>query len=177
MIGVYKITNPKGKIYIGQSINIEHRFKQYQYCSSNNAIGPKLFNSLKKYGSGNHTFEVIEECEIKYLNNYEEYWKGHYLKMFENDWSQVLFCNLYDNGRGPLSEETKIKKSLALKGKPMLNNQKSIQKLNLNGEVIEEFNSQLEAALSLGIKQTAAISECCTNKRKTAYGYKWKFKN
>lgn len=27
MIGIYKITNPKGKIYTGQSTNIEDRYK------------------------------------------------------------------------------------------------------------------------------------------------------
>ena len=27
MKGIYKITNPKGKIYIGQSINIKEDFK------------------------------------------------------------------------------------------------------------------------------------------------------
>ena len=30
MIGIYKITSPNGKIYIGQSINIDRRFKSYR---------------------------------------------------------------------------------------------------------------------------------------------------
>ncbi len=30
MIGIYKITNPEGKIYIGQSIDIDRRFKEYK---------------------------------------------------------------------------------------------------------------------------------------------------
>jgi len=29
-IGIYKITSPKGKTYIGQSINIEKRFKEHK---------------------------------------------------------------------------------------------------------------------------------------------------
>jgi len=29
MVGIYKITNPNGKIYIGQSINIESRKRVY----------------------------------------------------------------------------------------------------------------------------------------------------
>ena len=29
--GIYKITNPKGKVYIGQSIDIYKRFKSYKY--------------------------------------------------------------------------------------------------------------------------------------------------
>ena len=34
-IGIYKITNPKNKIYIGKSKNIEKRFESYkkiQHC-------------------------------------------------------------------------------------------------------------------------------------------------
>jgi hypothetical protein len=30
MIGIYKIINPKGKTYIGQSINIEKRWNGYK---------------------------------------------------------------------------------------------------------------------------------------------------
>jgi len=30
MIGIYKITSPSNKVYIGQSINIEKRFKSYK---------------------------------------------------------------------------------------------------------------------------------------------------
>ena len=48
MIGIYKITNPKGKIYIGQSTNIEERWeKGHKYSSG---WGVKLKNSLNKYG-------------------------------------------------------------------------------------------------------------------------------
>ena len=50
MTGIYKITNPKGKIYIGQSINIEARKKVYRYFNSyKNSVGPVLTNSFKKY--------------------------------------------------------------------------------------------------------------------------------
>lgn len=72
MIGIYKITNPKGKVYIGQSININRRFNEYKkmLCSQSK----KLFNSLQKYGVENHIFEVIEECNAEQLNNKEEYY-------------------------------------------------------------------------------------------------------
>lgn len=63
MIGIYKITNPNGKIYIGQSINIESRKRIYRFSSSyKNSIGPKLYNSLNKHKWENHLHEVIEEC-------------------------------------------------------------------------------------------------------------------
>ena len=70
MIGIYKITNPKGKIYIGQSIDINRRFTEYNkmYCSQSK----KLYNSLKKYGPEAHTFEIIEECLLNELDIKEE---------------------------------------------------------------------------------------------------------
>lgn len=44
MVGIYKITNPKGRIYIGQSVNIEQRKQNYKNFKTNkNNIGPKIF--------------------------------------------------------------------------------------------------------------------------------------
>jgi len=70
MIGIYKITNPKNKIYIGQSIDIERRFQEYKRLQCVQSI--KIFNSLKKYGWENHTFEILEECLIEQLHEKEE---------------------------------------------------------------------------------------------------------
>ena len=75
MIGIYKITNLKGKIYIGQSVNIEDRKLQYKYLSKY-SLGRKIYNSLKKYGWKNHTFEIIEECFLDQLDEREIYWEN-----------------------------------------------------------------------------------------------------
>ena len=48
MIGIYKIINPKGKIYIGQSIDIDRRFNEYKKLQCNQS--KKIYYSLKKYG-------------------------------------------------------------------------------------------------------------------------------
>lgn len=77
MKGIYKITNPKGKIYIGQSIDIERRFKEYQdlrACKDSK----KLYYSLTKYEPKNHIFEVLEECEEKFLEEREVYYINLY---------------------------------------------------------------------------------------------------
>jgi len=59
MTGIYKITSPSGKIYIGSSINIDKRIKYY---SSGNCKGQiRLFNSIVKYGWNNHILEILEE--------------------------------------------------------------------------------------------------------------------
>lgn len=106
-IGIYKITSPSGKIYIGQSIQVKKRFEQYRYLDCKKQ--PKLFNSFKKYGPENHKFEIIEECSVEQLNEREIYWKKYYLNLFNNNWKLVLFHELYDTGGGPRSEETKQK--------------------------------------------------------------------
>lgn len=51
------ITSPTGRRYIGSSINIDNRWKQYikGYCDGQH----KLKNSFLKYGSEAHTFEII----------------------------------------------------------------------------------------------------------------------
>lgn len=77
MIGIYKITNPKNKVYIGQSRNIEKRFKRYKYltCTTKQK---RLFNSFSKYGIDNHKFEIIEECLFEQLNIRERYYQDLY---------------------------------------------------------------------------------------------------
>jgi group I intron endonuclease len=79
-IGIYKITNPKGKIYIGQSVNIEKRWYVYKNKINLNSksIGIKLFRSLNKYTSDEHIFEIIEEISIEQLNEREIFWINHY---------------------------------------------------------------------------------------------------
>lgn len=68
MIGIYKVTNLiNGKVYIGQSINIDERWKNYR---NKNGKG-LLILALKKYGLENFKFEVLEECEPEQLNQLE----------------------------------------------------------------------------------------------------------
>lgn len=77
-IGIYKITSPSGKVYIGQSINIEKRWKKYSIHKKVSQQQSKLHYSFRKYGKENHTFEIIEECSIEQLNEREIYWINKY---------------------------------------------------------------------------------------------------
>jgi len=53
-IGIYKITSPSNKIYIGQSINIERRIKQY-----------KLLKEIKKCKK---FISLLKNMVIKIIN-------------------------------------------------------------------------------------------------------------
>lgn len=74
--GIYKITSPSKKIYIGETVNFEKRFKRYNRLECKRQF--KLYNSFLKYGVENHIFEIIEECDITELKCRERYWQDYY---------------------------------------------------------------------------------------------------
>jgi len=113
--GIYKITSPTGRIYIGQTTDFNRRKSWYKNIHTYQQ--PKIHNSLLKYGFENHTWEEIEKCEINMLNEREIFWKKYYLSLFNNNWDKLLFCEIYDSGGGPLSDLTKSKISKSNKGK------------------------------------------------------------
>lgn len=105
MIGIYKITNPKGSVYIGQSIDIKKRFNTYKWTLASQQ--PKLNRSFVKYGFENHVFEIIIECEVLELNDKERY----YQEIFNCLGVKGLnLCYVKSSDRnGFHSEETKLK--------------------------------------------------------------------
>jgi len=112
MIGIYKITSPSGRVYIGQSVNIENRWARYRSLDCQDM--PKLYASLNKYGHGAHCFNVVEECDTSNLNERERHWQEHY-----NVVKEGLNCKLVgtEDRSGYTSEETKRKIGKANKGK------------------------------------------------------------
>ena len=76
MIGIYKITSPTNRIYVGQSRDVEKRFLAYARKNGRGQI--KLNRSFIKHGRNNHIFEIIEECLFEELNIRERYWQDFY---------------------------------------------------------------------------------------------------
>jgi len=114
IIGIYKITSPSNKVYIGQSIDIETRWNQYRNLNCKDQ--PKLYNSLIKHGIEQHTFEIIECCNIELLNERERYWQDFYDVLNRN---KGLNCKLTETNEknGAHCEDTKLKISQKHKGK------------------------------------------------------------
>ena len=75
--GIYKITSPSNRIYIGQSSNVKERFKAYKQLQKSKFL-TKLYRSFLKYGIENHKFEIIEECLPELLNERERFWQDYY---------------------------------------------------------------------------------------------------
>lgn len=110
MIGIYKITSPTGKVYIGQSVNVEKRLADYKSCKAKKQ--PRLNRSFLKHGYENHKIEIICECSIEELNDKERYYQDLFSCIGENGLNCVLTTS--SDRSGYLNEEVKNK----LKGKP-----------------------------------------------------------
>lgn len=110
MIGIYKITNKiNGKVYIGQSIDIDTRWRQHINAKDNFAI----HRAIQKYGPENFNFEVLLECPAEMLN----VWERDMIALY--DCISPKGYNLTEGGEGyQCSEETRLKMSESMKGKP-----------------------------------------------------------
>jgi group I intron endonuclease len=154
-IGIYKITNPEGKIYIGQSTDIEFRWEYYinHRCKGQ----PSLYLSFKKYGWFYHQFEIIEECDKTKLIERERYWIEHHNCVLEGLNGKVgvkrkSFIYPEDAKRVKSEKMTKIwadKKFKRELGKKIQNVQ--------TGEI---YSSCTEASIKLSISPNNVTSKC-----------------
>lgn len=168
MITIYKITNPQGKVYIGQTSNYKNRLNHYRIlnCKSQK----KLYNSLKKYGFDKHTFEIIEEVSHETCDIREQYWINHY-KSYWKDKNKGL--NLNRGGFRPKpTKETKNKISKSLMGSKNIKAKKLYQ-YNIDGIFIKEWLCINDIQRELGYA-TTWLSKAAKNNR-VAYGYKWSY--
>lgn len=101
MIGIYKITNLlNGKSYIGQSIDIEQRFKQHKNLKRLNSEDSPLHRAIKKYGLECFSFEILELCKKEELDEFERY----YIEKYD---TRKKGYNLTDGGQGCSGKQTK----------------------------------------------------------------------
>lgn len=150
MIGIYKITNPKGKIYIGQTIDYARRLRHYKLLKCQEQ--PRVYNSLVKYGIINHKFKLIKECAKDELTK----WERHFQDMYDSVGKNGLNCILVstDDFSGGHSEESKKKISKALKGRQA--NQNAINAvIKYNKERILTYETRIKLGNgNRGKKQT-----------------------
>lgn len=171
--GIYKIRNLlNSKIYIGQSTNINNRFRVHRFKINKNIKHP-LQSAFKKYGIDNFEFNIIERvADINKLNEREQYWLDHY-QSYNRDFGYNLRSNCISNRgykhtnetkekmsifrkgrkRKPLSEEHKLKLSKAHTGKK--HTEEHIRKMaeSLKGHIVSE-----ETKRKIGLSNKNKIS-------------------
>jgi group I intron endonuclease len=152
MIGIYKITSPSNRIYIGQSIKIEDRIKSYKNLRCKEQ--PKLYKSLLKYGFENHKIEVLIECNESKLNELERNYQEEY-DSIENGLN-CIYTKTNDRS-GKSSEETKLKISLN-NTRPFLGKKHSEESILKISNSLKGKKARLGAVLSQETKDKISNS-------------------
>ncbi len=109
---VYKVTNPEGQVYIGETKNLKKRIRRYRGKEAGTQSA--LLASLHKHGFENHKIEVIETFDSteSYSNDKEIFWIRTYMSNSYR-WPEIKGLNQCDGGKGTKgyrhSEETNQK--------------------------------------------------------------------
>lgn len=184
--GIYKITSPSNRIYIGQSRSIRQRFNSYKSNQKSNKLQIKLFNSFQKYGVENHIFEIVEECSILQLNIRERFWQDFY-DCLKNGLNCILTAT--DTLPRITSDELKLKyreRSLGEKN-PFFNKKHSdvTKRLQIesakNRDITQEGEQIRRDSISSTLKGKSKSNSHIENIRKAKlgsnnpmFGFKWK---
>jgi predicted GIY-YIG superfamily endonuclease len=175
VIGIYKITSPSNKVYIGSSVNITRRINNYKHKGGKQQT--KLYNSLNKYGFENHIIEILEECSKNELIIKEKYWVMFYDSIKEGLNLQIPGENKIHQVKTLYFNKEWCKRiSESKKGKSIKATKKSILQYDLEGNFIKEYESQREAERQTGINNSA-INNTLKGISKNSGGFIWKYKN
>ena len=112
IVGIYGLRNKTtGKWYVGQSIDIEDRWKYYKRLKCKGQ--PKIYNSLLKYGYDGFDKIILEECSScpKMLVEREIFWVQKYNSII--DGYNIRNPDL----RSKFSDETRAKITASKTGK------------------------------------------------------------
>lgn len=202
MAYIYKITNSiNDKVYIGKTYqDIQIRFKQHIYDSCRRKYEQRpLYSAMRKYGTDKFKIELIEETNkpeereqywIQYYNSYhygynatyggdgkpvydrqaiyESYLKIKSIKKVAAQYHCALetVANILDEFG--ITKEQRIKNS-------NINRSYKVAMIDKNTkQILHIFNGTHEAGKFIG-KSHQHIQDVCAGKRKSAFGYIWKY--
>ena len=207
MAYIYKITNDlNGKIYIGKTLKTpESRWQEHVRDSKTDRCANRpLYKAFQKYGVENFSLETLEECKVENVNEREKHWievfgsfKNGYNATVGGDGTHYcdydLIYSLFQQGKNIKEisiitnyDESTCRKALdefqvsfeirQARGREVVI--KTVMQIDKNtDEIIAIFPSIQKAYDSLNKQHSGHIAEVCKGKRKTAYGYKWKYGN
>lgn len=201
---IYLITNNvNGKMYVGKTLqpNVNKRFREHLRDSRRDKKRNRpLYAAIRKYGEGSFSVSVVEECapgeasdrEVFWINHYDTYRNGYNATLggdgslrLDHELLQSLLALDEDTtlicGVLGCCSDTVRKDARALgidrthKRQESLN-RKPVDMLTPEGLCLRRFGSASEAGAYFGDrKKRAHILDCANGKRKTAYGYSWRF--
>ena len=153
--GIYLIRNiVNGKLYVGQSFNIEHRLKGHfrelrKGCHSNK----HLQRAFRKYGEDAFEIFIAKECRVEELTK----WEQHFIDMFPERYNQRPTA---DSMLGyKFTSKAKIKMSVAKKGKSLSEEHKrnlSIARVGRKPMLGHHHSKEAKAKISAASKNLSA---------------------
>lgn len=180
--GIYKWTSPSNKSYIGKSVDLEKRKKEFERNKFYTVKNSKIDNARHKYPIHLWTYEVIEYCSKDELNEREIYYISFY-DTYNNGYNSTLGGD--GNNGIIINEETRSKLRDAINRRPKelqdkfiysITPTKPIIQYSIDGKYIKRWKSAREVAHSLNLS-ASEIGAVCLGKygRKTAGGYVFRF--
>ena len=198
---IYKITNDvNSKVYIGmttQTVDIRWR----KHLENAHYVDYYLYRSMRVLGVKHFHIENIENVKDELLSEREQYWIKFY-DSYLNGYnmtrggegnrlhSKETIYALWDEGLSISQIADAIKSVRSVVYECLLdydnysvqesirrrteNNKKKVCQFDINGNLINTFNSESEARSHIGASR-GSIGNCCNNfdKYKTAKGYIW----
>ncbi len=173
MAYIYSITNLENKkIYVGKTTqaNPYDRWKQHlqlaknkdNLSESNSAHSKSIIRAIRKYGSDNFKFRIIEECRDHIVDEREKYWIQKFDACGKNGYNIALGSEGINKphqywGNHPHS--------------------KAVSCFTLEGEWIKDYDTAGIAADCLGNKKAKTnINTCIKGITFQALGYRWAYK-
>jgi len=147
--GVYRITAPNGKEYVGQSKDVMNRWHTY-HRGTGKFSGPKFMNSIKEFGVDEHIFELVEECCEGDLRKREEY----YINLWQTDIKGLNTPKAQWGVKNGFKHSAKVRAAMVLAkvGRPSNNKGKESKGLRIrNTQTNEEWKSAAQCARHYGV--------------------------
>jgi len=153
VLGIYKIENLKnGRIYIGSSIDIIHRWNHHKSFLRRNAhSNPLLQNSWSVHGETSFEFSVLEEVADRESIYDREQWYLDNVVEWGQDYNLSKYADVHAEGR-IMSEEMKRKVS-ALTLDEELEIQNLYESTNLSAKNISKIYNVSRRTVSRIIKK------------------------
>lgn len=162
-----------------ESLNNREIYYIKKYNSNNSIHGYNL-------DSGGGNGHIAHPNHSRYTRPVCKYdLQGNFIKRYESIVECAEDNNIYPSNvsacvQGKFTSWKEFQYKYAEDAPLIVNNKygrRGVKQYDLDGNHIQDFNSISEAGKSIKAKSPYHISECCRGKVKTAYGYKWKWKD
>jgi group I intron endonuclease len=146
---IYKITNPRNKIYIGSTNDYQKRFKTYKRLACKAQL--KLYSSFLKYGFDAHKMELIQKCDRVDRYRLEAYYGCLYNSLSKNGLNILLPKSEFYSAMSKEDKEKRSKSRIGIKFSE--SHLENMRKAQLGKKQTKEHIENMKKAIT-GLKRT-----------------------